>query len=151
MPDHCRSTAVAWCGSGAASVSLQSKSLRGSDQSLESGAAVSTPCASGSQPRDLSAPPGAETHDIKLLVVVFSASPHAGFPDLAEPFRTVTWGIHFLASAGNGPTAIQRLESIHNPREISIDGQITACQLLHRSQAVLSVVHRLDLVHIQQF
>src|SRR5215472_14940551 len=59
MPDHCRSTAVAWCGSGAASVSLQSKSLRGSDQSLESGAAVSTPCASGSQPRDLSAPPGA--------------------------------------------------------------------------------------------
>src|ERR1700676_1170070 len=28
---------------------------------------------------------------IQLLVVVFGASPHTSFADLAEPFRTVTW------------------------------------------------------------
>src|SRR5215469_6232501 len=53
-----------------------------------------------------------EMHDIELLVVVFRAPPDAGFPDLAEPFRTVTWGIHFRADTRNAPTAIQRLESI---------------------------------------
>ena len=87
----------------------------------------------------------------QLLVVVFSASPDTGFADLAEPFRTVTGCLHFIADAGNGPTAIQRLESIHDPYQIFGDGQITARQLLQCSQAVLSVIDRLDFVHVQLF
>src|SRR6266849_9876458 len=63
---------------------------------------------------------------IQLLVVVFGASPHTSFADLAEPFRTVTWCIHFVAGTRNAPTAIQRFEPIHDPREILGDGQITA-------------------------
>jgi hypothetical protein len=51
----------------------------------------------------------------------------------------------------NAPTAIQRLEPIHDPREILGDGQIAARQLLQRSQAVLSVIDRLKLVHVQLF
>jgi hypothetical protein len=39
----------------------------------------------------------------------------------------------------------------HDPGEIFADGQITARQLLQRSQAVLSVIHQLDVVHIQLF
>ena len=39
----------------------------------------------------------------------------------------------------------------HDSREIFSDGQIAARQLLQRSQAVLSVIDRLDPVHIQQF
>ena len=38
------------------------------------------------------------------------------------------------ASTRNAPTAIQGLQPIHNPREIFGDGQITARQLLQRSQ-----------------
>src|SRR5260370_23339474 len=89
--------------------------------------------------------------DIQLLVVMFGASPPPGFADLREPFRTVPWGIHFFAGTRNTPTAVQGLQPIHDSREIFRDGQITARQLLQRSQAVLSVIHRLDVVHVQLF
>src|SRR5258708_12969223 len=82
---------------------------------------------------------------IQLLVVVFGASPHTSFADLAEPFRTVTWCIHFVAGTRNAPTAIQRFEPIHDPREILGDGQITAPQPLHPSQPLLSAFYRLQL------
>ena len=91
------------------------------------------------------------TQEIQLLVVVFGASPHPGFADLRKPFRTVPWCIHFFAGTRNAPTAIPGLQPIHDPGEVFADRQITARQLLQRSQAVLSVIHRLDVVHIQLF
>jgi hypothetical protein len=57
--------------------------------------------------------------DVELLVVVFGAPPDSGFDDLAEPFRALTWCIHFTAGARNAPTAIQRFEPIHLMRDIN--------------------------------
>jgi hypothetical protein len=45
----------------------------------------------------------------QLLLVVFGASPHTSFADLAEPPRTVTWCIHFVAGTGNAPTASRNI------------------------------------------
>ena len=91
-----------------------------------------------------------EPQHIQLLVVVFSAPPYAGFPDLVQPCRPVRWCIHFLAGTRNTPTAIQRLESIHNPPEILVDRQITAGQFLQGSDAILPVIDRLEMVEAQQ-
>jgi len=33
---------------------------------------------------------------------VFGAPPNAGFADLAEPFRTVPWGVHVLTGTRLG-------------------------------------------------
>jgi hypothetical protein len=64
--------------------------------------------------------------------------------------RTVTWYIHFVAGTRNAPAAIQRLEPIHDPRDILGDGQITASQLFQCAQAVLSVIDRLKMVTTQE-
>ena len=91
-----------------------------------------------------------EAQHIELLVVVLSAPPDAGFPDLVEPFRSVAWCIHVVARTRNAPTAIQRLESIHNPREIFVDRQITAGQFLQSSDAIFPVIDGLEMVEAQQ-
>src|ERR1700730_546594 len=50
---------------------------------------------------------------IKLLVEVLGATAHAGFRDLAQPFRTVVQSVDLCTSTGNGPASIQRLDPIH--------------------------------------
>src|SRR5258708_20077206 len=63
----------------------------------------------------------------------------------------MAWCVDLRAATGDGPTAIQRLEAISDPREILSDRQITARQLLQSSYPVLSVIDRFEMVEAQQF
>ena len=58
--------------------------------------------------------------------------------------------IDLLASTGNGPAPIHRLEPIHHSGEIFGDRQITAGQFLQRPHAVLSMVDRREHSTTQQ-
>jgi len=59
-------------------------------------------------------------------VVKLGSTAHAGFGDLAKPFRTVAQRVDLLTGTGDGPASVQRLESIQDPREIFGDRQIAA-------------------------
>ena len=72
-----RSTAAAWCGTGAGSAECQAIRLTGSDRSRGSGKAASTPCVFCSPRADPPAPPGA---DIAAHRVAGSKTPPAGAP-----------------------------------------------------------------------
>jgi hypothetical protein len=50
---------------------------------------------------------------------VFGASSDAGFADLAEPFRPVTWCIHFVAGTWNGPTSIAFFRGLHTTTSVT--------------------------------
>ena len=54
-----------------------------------------------------------------------------------------------LPAHGMPQLRYKAFQPIHDPGEIFADGQITPRKLLQRSQAVLSVIDRLDVVHIQ--
>src|SRR5215472_18725927 len=82
------------------------------------------------------------SQDVQFLIEEFGPSAHASFSNLVQPSRTVPRGVDRRAGAGNGPAAIQRFESIHNPGEIFADRQITARQFLQRSYAIFSMVDR---------
>src|SRR5258707_15048814 len=62
----------------------------------------------------------------------------------------MAWCVDLRAATGDGPTAIQRLEAISDPREILSDRQVTARQLLESSYPVLSVIDRFEMVEAQQ-
>ncbi len=70
----------------------------------------------------------------------YGPTAHACFPNLVQPFFPITWRVDLLAGTGNATAAIRGLEPIHHPRQLFADDQITARQLLQRSQAPLSVV-----------
>src|SRR6266446_4549903 len=63
----------------------------------------------------------------------------------------MAWCVDLRAATGDGPTAIQRLEAISDPREILSDRQITARQLLQSSYPALSVIDRFEMLEAQQF
>src|ERR1700686_3196384 len=79
---------------------------------------------------------------VQLLVVNLCPATHAGFGDLAETLRAITRRVHALARAGNGPTSVNSLQTIHHPRDISGQCQVAAGQLSQRPYAILSVVDR---------
>src|SRR5258708_37927221 len=85
-----------------------------------------------------------------MLVAGSWACRDAGCADLPEPCRAVTSCMHFGAGTRNAPAAIQRLEPIHDPRDILADVQITACQFFQCAQALLSVIDRFKMVATQQ-
>src|SRR6266436_4397200 len=70
---------------------------------------------------------------IELLVVKLSPPAHSRFADLPEPLGTMARCINLLAGTRNGPTAIDRLHSRHDPSEIFGDREITAHQFLQAS------------------
>src|SRR5260370_42643749 len=78
---------------------------------------------------------------VELLVVELGSAAHAGFGDLAEPFRTLAWCVDLLAGTGNGPASVKGLQTIHHRREISSDRPPAACQFRQSSSAGLSVVN----------
>src|ERR1039458_4254853 len=88
---------------------------------------------------------------IELLVVELRPAPHSRLSDLAEPLGTIARRIDLLTGAGNGPTAVHRLEARHHASQIAADRHITARQFLQSSYAMLSVIDRLELVQVQQF
>src|SRR5258708_27120737 len=63
----------------------------------------------------------------------------------------MAWCVDLRAATGDGPTAIQRLEAISDPREILSDRQITARQLFQSSSPALSVIDRFEMLEAQQF
>src|SRR2546425_11098986 len=79
---------------------------------------------------------------IQLLVKELGSTAHAGFRYFAQPFRTMVRCVDGRTFAGNAPAPVESLEPIHDPREIFADRQITARQLLQRSEAVLPMVDR---------
>src|SRR2546429_3836271 len=50
----------------------------------------------------------------------------------------------------NAPAAIDRLDPVHDPREIFADGQISPGQFFQRAQALLSVINRAEQIGAQQ-
>jgi len=87
---------------------------------------------------------------VEFLIAELGPTAHANFCNLGQPSRTVARGVDRGAGAGNGPTAIQRFESIHHPGEILADRQITARQFLQRAYAIFSVVDRPEISAAQQ-
>jgi hypothetical protein len=79
---------------------------------------------------------------IELLVEELGPTAHADFRYFVEPFRTMVRCVDGCTFTGNAPAPVERLEPIHDAREIFADRQITARQLLQRSEAVLSMVDR---------
>src|ERR1700674_6133486 len=73
------------------------------------------------------APQGLQS--IQLLIEQLRPAAHAGMRNLAQPFLSRARSINLGAGTRNAPTAIQRLQSIHHPRQIFADGLITAPQL----------------------
>jgi len=55
-----------------------------------------------------------------------------------------------LSATGNAPAAIDRLDPVHDPREIFADGQINPGQFFQRAQALLSVINRAEQISAQQ-
>ena len=55
-----------------------------------------------------------------------------------------------LSATGNAPAAIDRLDPVHDPREIFADGQISPGQFFQRAQALLSVINRAEQIGAQQ-
>src|SRR5262249_35823168 len=47
------------------------------------------------------------------------SAPHAGLPDLVQPFLPITRSIDLRTRAGNAPASIERLEPIHLMRDIN--------------------------------
>src|SRR5271167_4133808 len=88
---------------------------------------------------------------IEFLVEELGPTAHPNFLNLVQPFRTVTRGVNRRAGTSNGPAAIERLDSIHNPGEIFADRQITAPQFLQGSYAIFSMVDRPEKSAAQQF
>jgi hypothetical protein len=66
---------------------------------------------------------------IELLVVELRPAAHAGFLDLAQPLCSIAFCVNLFSSAGNSPTAVDRLHASHHPYEICADRQIFACGL----------------------
>src|SRR5207249_10661971 len=66
-----------------------------------------------------------DNQHVELLVVKLCSAAHAGLGDLAQPFLTMARMVDTLASAGNAPAAIDRLDPVHDPREVFADGQIS--------------------------
>src|SRR5215472_3968700 len=62
----------------------------------------------------------------------------------------MTPGIHLLATTRNSPTAIDGLHPGHYPGQIFRLGQISAHQLFQRSQAMLAVINRSEMIETQQ-
>jgi hypothetical protein len=86
----------------------------------------------------------------ELLVVEFGTTAHGGFPDLCQPLRAVTGCIHLLAGARNSPTPVDGFQATHHPRQITGDRYVAARQFFQSSDARLAVIHRAELVQIQQ-
>src|SRR5215469_504783 len=78
-------------------------------------------------------------------------SAHPSFADLLQPLGAMARAIDLRAVGSNPPTPIDSLHPCHHPDEIFANGQITAHQLLLRPQAMVSVIHRTQLVMLQQF
>src|SRR6266851_3857641 len=79
---------------------------------------------------------------IQLLIEQLGPAPNAWFRDLAQPFRTMTRCIDRGATAGNTPASVQRFYPVHGAREILADRQVTAAQLLQRSESGLAMIDR---------
>src|SRR3989475_1559226 len=79
---------------------------------------------------------------IELLVEELGPTAHAGFRYFAKPFRTMVRCVDCRTFAANAPAPVESLEPIHDASEIFADRQITARQLLQRSEAVLPMVDR---------
>jgi hypothetical protein len=82
-----------------------------------------------------------EQQGVELLVVKLRPAAHAGFGDFRQPLCPAA-PLNLLASTGNGPASVQRLQSNHHSRQTSGDGHITARQFLHGPDAAAFVIHR---------
>ena len=58
---------------------------------------------------------------IESLVVELCPAAHTGFSDFAEPLGAIARRIDLLAGAGNGQTAMHRLQTRHHPSQIAAD------------------------------
>src|SRR5439155_60995 len=87
---------------------------------------------------------------VELLVVKLCSAAHAGLGDLAQPFLTMARMVDTLAGAGNAPAAIDRLDPVHDPREVFADGQISPGQFFYCAQAILSVIDGAEEIGAQQ-
>jgi hypothetical protein len=83
-----------------------------------------------------------EQQGVELLVVKLRPAAHISFGDFRQPLCPVACHVNLLASTGNGPASVQRLQSNHHSRQTSGDGHITARQFLHCPDAVVSAIHR---------
>src|SRR6516225_4778024 len=77
---------------------------------------------------------------VQLVVGELSSTAHPCFLDPAQPFRPMPRCVDLRTAASNAPTVVQGLEPIHHSRQILGDRQITARQLLQRTQTPFSVV-----------
>src|SRR5712671_2879710 len=66
---------------------------------------------------------------IQLLIEQLGSPAHPGLWNLVQPFLPIARAIDLGAGTGNAPAAIQRLQPIHDSRQIFADGLITAPQL----------------------
>src|SRR5215831_6067889 len=87
---------------------------------------------------------------IELLIEPFRANPHSWLSDLSQPLGAMTGRVDGCTRAGNRPTAVQSFDAIHDASDILGDGQITAPQFFQGANAMLSVIHRMELVTAQQ-
>src|ERR1035437_5044812 len=79
---------------------------------------------------------------VELLISLLSPTAHAGFPQFLQPGGAMARRIDLLAGAGNRPTPIDRLETIHHAREVFAGGEIAATQFPQGADPGLSVIHR---------
>src|SRR2546429_545910 len=91
-----------------------------------------------------------DNQHVELLVVKLCSAAHAGLGDLAQPFLTMARMVDTLAGAGNAPAAIDRLDPVHDPREVFADGQISPGQFFYCAQAILSVIDGAEEIGAQQ-
>ena len=102
----------------------------------------------GQKLRSQVAPQGLQS--IQLLIEQLGSPAHPGLWNLVQPFLPIARAIDLGAGTGNAPATIQRLQPIHDSRQIFADGLITAPQLAQRPQSILSVVDRSQHSRAQQ-
>src|SRR5580704_8814172 len=79
---------------------------------------------------------------IQLLIEQLGPAPNAWFSDLAQPFLAMTRCVNRGTTAGNTPASVQLFYPVHDAREILADRQVTAAQLLQRSESGLAMIDR---------